>query len=759
MRFEALYRISFDLMLFLATFALCVDVVADQPLAPLYPIAVAVAAVVSYWLVDRGGFGLNRDLANILAIGTIGLSYLEYQADSSQLVAVLGHWLVYLQLLKMFLPKSVEDDWFLFLLALTQAVVGAFQPGEWVGLVLAVWALSALWVLGLFHLRREADRARLVSLQSQSSQPRTLADAAPASRIDLDPYPGLVDRSFLVSTTNVALLTLALGGLIFLLMPRWDNQRTRRIRGQAVTPHLTGFSDSVKLGQLGQILENEDVVLTVEIFDESDRRVVPEFEPLWRGVTLNRYEAGSWYRTRTTGLEFELATPTPTSRQRSLRQVIKLEQTDSDVLFGLRPVLWASGPDLVLNQFDGTLFRQDLRPGAPYLTRANRNPGRYSYTVLSNADGNARQPFELQMAAGGNPELLEVPEPLRQHLEPIVTTVLAGVSDDSLAQAEALERYLRDGEFSYSLRLNVVDPGIDPVEDFLVNRKEGHCEYFASALALLLRTAGIPARLVNGFKGGDWNDLGQVLSVRQKHAHSWVEALVSQPGGPRRRARWKTLDPTPALQRAETLASVGGVGARFHFATDYLRYLWVFYVVGFDADRQERIIYGPIKALFSEAARGFRLMGSALRRGLDWLLHFPTLGSVFSLRGFLVAVLTMCLLLGISRVLAWIIRRLRKRWRNEALDPGLASGFASYRRLSMILKQLGQVRRGTETSREFVERATAAAARDGVELADLPPRVVEAYYRVRFGGGTIAAETLREIEARLDAIEATLAAR
>ena len=66
------------------------------------------------------------------------------------------------------------------------------------------------------------------------------------------------------------------------------------------------------------------------------------------------------------------------------------------------------------------------------------------------------------------------------------------------------------------------------MEDFLVNRKKGHCEYFASALALLLRSIDIPARIVNGFKGGDWNELTQSMNVRQKHAHSWVEAYVGQ---------------------------------------------------------------------------------------------------------------------------------------------------------------------------------------------------------------------------------------
>ena len=96
-----------------------------------------------------------------------------------------------------------------------------------------------------------------------------------------------------------------------------------------------------------------------------------------------------------------------------------------------------------------------------------------------------------------------------------------------IARARKLESFLRDsGQFSYTLQMDVKDRALDPVEDFLVNRKKGHCEYFASALALLLRSVDIPSRVVNGFKGGDWNELTETMNVRQKHAHSWVEAYI-----------------------------------------------------------------------------------------------------------------------------------------------------------------------------------------------------------------------------------------
>src|SRR5947199_2707265 len=129
--------------------------------------------------------------------------------------------------------------------------------------------------------------------------------------------------------------------------------------------------------------------------------------------------------------------------------------------------------------------------------------------------------------------------------------------------------------------MNVVDPAVDPVEDFLVNRKEGHCEYFASALTLMLRALGIPARMVNGFKGGDWNDLARVMNVRQKHAHSWVEAYLGDTPPPERAPLWLTLDPTPGTERDKSVAKVGGFRANFYQITDAVRYVWVFYVVGY----------------------------------------------------------------------------------------------------------------------------------------------------------------------------------
>src|SRR4051812_27546177 len=205
MNFYSLYRISFYFMLTLATLAMSVDAT-DNPIAMLYPLVVAVAGVVAFFMVDRNPrLGLSRGLANVLALACVSLSYLEWKYDNNLVLLALTHWLVYLQLIKMFLPKTVEDDWFLFLLGLTQVLSGVvMSQSDTVGLILFFWVLSAFWVLSLFALHRESLRAGLVTSV-------TTTTSAIGDGVAIDPYPGLFNLAFVFTTLRVAGTALALG--------------------------------------------------------------------------------------------------------------------------------------------------------------------------------------------------------------------------------------------------------------------------------------------------------------------------------------------------------------------------------------------------------------------------------------------------------------------------------------------------------------------------------------------------------------------
>ncbi len=695
------YRASFYVMLFIATASLSSDG-REGPLGAAYTLAVAAAGLIAFFTVDRRQqWALPRQVANAMAVATLAILYFDYKLDETNLIQALGHWLVYLQLIKYFLPKTAEDDWFLFVLGLMQVLIGSVtNQSDQVGTLLCLWAMMAVWVLGQFFLQREARRlqpaaGQTVALEEGGVDPNT------------DPYRGLFDLPYIVATVAYHGGDAALGGLIFLVLPRQAGA-TRGRSGVPLAPHLTGFDEEVQLGQLGEILENDSVVMTVELSDQDGNPYHPDHELLWRGVTLIKYDRKKWHRQGKATEMVVSAAPVAPSEIRTIHQKIKLEPNDSNTLFCIRPVLLFGSsrrpnfpPSLSGN--DGTL----LRP-------LDRRGGAYDYEVTSDADPNALQLYEAIPSGGGRNMLVIDPklkERLRKIAEPIVAKIPADGEEGMRPRALALERFLREsGQFSYTLQMDVKDPSLDPVVDFLVNRKEGHCEYFASALALLLRSIDIPSRVVNGFKGGDWNELTQTLFVRQKHAHSWVEAYVGNGAvtagvRPETAPIWITLDPTPALERQKSIARVGGIVGSLRPFTDSVRHVWVFYVVGYDSERQNRLVYSPMRTMIEEGRKEYKKLGERLQMWFAFF-HFRDFSSFISVRGFVVSFMGLTLLVGIAHVLYRAARRILSWLRGPGPDTGshLASTFF-YRRMTQMLGEMDLVRTPAETQREFALRA------------------------------------------------------
>jgi protein-glutamine gamma-glutamyltransferase len=742
MKFYWIYRASFYLMLTFATLVLSIDAADDNRYAMLYPMVVAVACFAAFLTVDRNPrLALSRSTANLLGIATLVPAGIEFYHDDNLLLLAAAHWLVYLQLVKIFLPKTVMDDWYLFLLGLVQVLVGGvMSQSDKVGIALFVWALLSLWVLTLFSLHREALRTKNIPMGS------SLTGGGDRS----EPYRGLIDFAFLWSSVRVAATTLALGGLIFLAMPRRTSMGTSQSSG-TIGKHLTGFDTQVKLGELGEILENDSPVMSIELVDQdgSRRQFDENIEWRWRGVSMDRYERGHWYRPQYNSHDDALGFADRRRTTAIVRQLIKLEPNDSPVLFGLRPILGADSNDKQfspqMNEKDGTLFRTDTRVVT------------LDYTVDSSTSEEMVQYGEMYPGKTYLASLKRMPDELQAKLRPIALKLVKGIPEDDLkSRASTLEHYLREsGEFVYSLQMEVVDPNLDPVEDFLVNRKSGHCEYFASALALLLRSIDIPSRMINGFKGGDYNAMAGITTVRQKHAHSWVEVLVGRTEGKGNDSKplWMVLDPTPTEQRNQSVAKVGGMAAHFYQLTDLIRYVWIFYIVGFNSDRQDRFLYGPIRELVKEAQRGFGIIFETIR---SWL-HFPSMESFFSFRGFVVSFVGLLLLVGLARLLTWQIGRLIGKFSGSKDEdsPGMV-GVQFYRRLVNLLAEYGLERPPAETPREFARRAAIFLSGHGSgteAVADVPPLVVDAFYQIRFGEHTIREDDFEHVTARLNALE------
>ena len=246
------------------------------------------------------------------------------------------------------------------------------------------------------------------------------------------------------------------------------------------------------------------------------------------------------------------------------------------------------------------------------------------------------------------------------------------------------KRYLRTN-FAYTLNLTG-KPGADPLAHFLFETKAGHCEYFATAMAVMLRTLGIPSREVNGFLPGEYNDVGGDYIVRASDAHSWVEAYFPGSG-------WVTFDPTPP---SNDVAS--GLLSRLALYVDWFQLTWNEWVINYDFSHQITLArnVGQASADWKEQLRRKfqRLQDHSMERMTEWqrshdLLRFAVpvlllLSLVFLRLGWMRALFRW---LG----LAWLAR-LPEAQRN---NPVIASRL--YAELLRLLEKRGFPRKETET--------------------------------------------------------------
>src|SRR5262249_9249449 len=298
--------------------------------------------------------------------------------------------------------------------------------------------------------------------------------------------------------------------------------------------------------------------------------------------------------------------------------------------------------------------------------------------------------------------------------------------------ASAIELYL-SSNYQYTLQLPVVPPK-DPVANFLFERKVGHCEYFASSMVMMLRTLGIPSRLVNGFRGAEYNDLTGSYIVRAKNAHSWVEAYFPGYG-------WYTFDPTPASSIIPA-----GRWSRVYLYVDAMREFWHDWVVNYDTThqtmlgstlvRQSRLrldsLRDKIQSLYESSLRGATAVRAHFQEHQHWWILW--LGG-----GFAAAVL---LLIGPRAF--HVLRRLRIAQR-PTLEPHTAATIW-YSRLLKLLSRQGIRKVPAQTPQEFLKAIPQEQVRQTAA------RFTVHYERARFGDSAEDAEKLPELYRELEAV-------
>ncbi|WP_455388491.1 transglutaminase TgpA family protein [Petrachloros mirabilis] len=456
---------------------------------------------------------------NVLLIGAFLLFLLDVTAISRELLPAGIHFLVILLNIRLFTLHQRSDYHHLYAISLMAILASAaLTTDAWYILVFLGYLLTVVWSLLLYHLTKEAP-----------SRPLTSVDEPAWHALS----PARITGRFFWMTNGIAVITFALTLVIFFLLPRISAGLLQKSRGEGLK--TTGFSERVDLGMIGAVKEDPQIVMRVEL---PNHPAAGKDRLYLRGAAYDRYNGRSWNTTSRRRRNLGLVTDgtfavrssgsrTPASLSEPLRQDILLEALDTSVLFAAPFAEYVSGefPAVQADSMTG------LHLPFPVSSRIRYSVISREHQILTDE----QVTHDLDYSSSVRNQYLQLPELSHQvtELAQRVTTAAPTPYEKTVA----IQQHLING-YRYSL-----DTGTEvsnrPIEDFLFTRKTGYCEHYATAMVLMLRTLGIPARLVTGFLATEWNDFGQYYTVRQRDAHAWVEVYYPNSG-------WITMDPTPS---------------------------------------------------------------------------------------------------------------------------------------------------------------------------------------------------------------------
>ncbi len=624
------------------------------------------------------------------------------------LIPATTHLVLFLAVMKIFSARTNRDYVWLALISFLEILAAATLTVDLTFLVFFfLFLIVGISTFISFEIKRGMERGQSAPVPVGTTLGRRL------------------ERSLLVTSTTVAVSTLLIASFWFILLPRVTAGYMGVYGPQP--EQISGFSNEVTLGDIGSIKRNPAVVMRIRASD-GDPRQLDGLK--WRGIALSQFDGHRWVtHTRSApavlslGARFEFPR-TPfregkPSRPQPVRYRVLLEPLSTTALFAATVPMEISGRFRQLGQDDaGSIF--DRRP-----TYALQ-----SYDVAS--DTSRPPPATLRASP------TEYPEPIRAvylqlpTVDPRVAELAQQVTagfDNPYDKAAALERYLRT-RFGYTLDLPT-EPEDDPIAHFLLVRRKGHCEYFAAAMAVMLRTQGIPSRLVNGFLTGEYNDVGENYIVRASNAHTWAEVYFPTVG-------WVDFDPTPPDPNAP---GEGWLTSLSHYV-DAVDLWWDEWVVQYDEGHQRLLAQNFITDSWS-ARRWLRQKRRQASNEMYGLFDH-VLASRFTF--------PVLLLLGVGVVAllhgkelydwgrgTWLLRRGGAR----ALSPHEAT--LLYSRLLAALRRKGFRKSAAQTPLEF------AASLPPPELAARVQEFTSLYNHARFGeqiapGGRLA-DLLREVRA------------
>ncbi len=686
MTFDRSFKLTIYLLLFSGFASLLTSEAAGAWLAVAY-----LGAIIASWVIDEieiGGWWTQ------VAVSAALLSFfLLDTAAVSGLIQSSIHLLMLISLLKLYTKKQDRDYLLLFCVSFTFLLIASTFT---ISISFLVCLVGFFFVSVLSFLLLESKAAYSENRQASFSM-----------------------RAYCSLALLTTLLIVLVSVPIFLAIPR-TAFGFFRINDRAGV-HLSGFSDQVNLGDIGRIMTNRDVFMRVQL-EAGGPESLP-YDIKWRGITLDHYNGKGWRNTRrqyrslfreSKNSGFLLPVQRRAEDQENLiTQNITLEHS-TKVLFGADRMVWVTGmrfpqEHLLRDQNDSLSFASNVPESFRYSVDSDimERGQRLSRVRIGTAPPNLRNRY-LQLPPVGGRIWVLADEFTRDQ-----------TSD--LAKALVLERQLRES-FGFTLE-NPSGRAEDPLAHFLLESKAGHCEYFATAMAIMLRMVGIPSRIVNGFRAGEFNEWSGHFVVRQSDAHSWVEAWFPGSG-------WVDFDPTPAAPPRTDFYLA-------RLTSQVLDTIEVFWneVLTFDRFKQVGFFVSlgsRLRAGFSSAAT---MVGSADDVFADFLARLKRMplgvpAIVLTLGGVLV-----------SAVLGWRFRKLLVilikqnflRKRPSQLAP------TYYLELINVLERKGFERGRGETPGEFAKRVEPLLG------SSLPRQVTQLYYRTRYGNLPMAPSELESV--------------
>jgi protein-glutamine gamma-glutamyltransferase len=482
---------------------------------------------------------LTARAAFYLSCAYIVIFLIDFNALSGTLIGATVHMVLFLELAKLHQEKADKDYLYLIILSFMKILAASSLTVD-MSFVITLLLFLTAFVSTLMSFDMHRSQRKAPRLES--------GDAAKA-------LSGM--------SVWATMWIIVVGAGLFFVIPRVGTGYFTRAASSPLL--LSGFNDNVKLGQIGELKLSSAVVMHAKRLAGTPFAVLK-----WRGVALDTFDGSDWRKknrsrsmVEANNSSYAFGNISPGHEIASYE--VLLEPLATTAIFGHYQVREISGkmiPGLDVDDAGAIFARFQQSRRLQYQVRSEMPRRLMPEDNVDYVDG---IPPGIQFT------YLQLPEDLDPRIRELANQITAGAKSP-LEKAIRIEAHLKR-YYKYTLTLSW-NPGDRPLSAFLFEAKSGHCEYFASAMAVLLRAAGVPTRIVNGFLMGEYNPVGDAYIVRQSDAHSWVEAYLPAD-------EWREFDATPAegLRESTLIAQLG------HYV-DAIGLFWNSYILTYDTESQ-----------------------------------------------------------------------------------------------------------------------------------------------------------------------------